>query len=106
MELPPATARRDFQIPTDVVGGWCGNAQFWLTANTDNNQKTARVYGIYAVAWRGSTPPAVQQLQRNDTGAAFTQWWPWTGALPPGTTSIIVNYLAPQGMVARVEYQH
>lgn len=72
MDLPPATARRDFQIPTDVVGGWCGNAQFWLTANTDNNQKTARVYGIDAVAWRGSTPPVVQQLQRNDTGAAFT----------------------------------
>lgn len=106
MELPATTARRDFQVPTDVIGGWCGNAQFMLTANTDGNADTARVFGIYAVAWRGSTPPLVTELQKNDGGQVFRQWWPWKGALPNGTTSVVVNYLAPQGMVARVEYEH
>lgn len=106
MDLPATTTRRDFQVPTDVVGGWCGDAQFWLTANTDGNQKTARVFGIYAVIWRGGTPPDVRELQKSDAGQAFAQWWPWTGPLPAGTTSVVVNYLAPQGMVARVEYEH
>jgi hypothetical protein len=106
MELPITTTRRDYQVPTDVVGGWCGDAQFMLTANTDGNTKSARVFGIYAVIWRGGTPPDVRELQRNDAGAAFSQWWPWKGPLPDGTTSVIVSYLAPQGMVARVEYEH
>lgn len=106
VELPVATTRRDYQVPTDVVGGWCGGAEFMLTANTDGNAKSAKVFGIYAVIWRGGTPPDVRELQKNDAGAAFAQWWPWKGALPKGTTSIIVSYIAPQGMVARVEYEH
>lgn len=105
-ELPIATARRDYQCPTDPVGGWCGAANFLLTANTDGNAKSAKVFGIFAVIWRGGTPPQVIELQRDNAGAGFTQWWPWKGALPAGTTSVIVSYLAPQGMVARVEYEH
>lgn len=105
MELPPTTARRDHQIPTDVVGGWCGKANLLLYANTDGNKRTAKVYGIYAVAHRGNIPPLVTELLRDDEGHVFNQWWPWKGKLPDGTTSVIVNYVAPSGMVARVEYE-
>jgi hypothetical protein len=105
-ELPVTSTRQDYQVPTDVVGGWCGAANFLLTANTDGNTKSAKVFGIFAVIWRGSTPPGVIELQGNNSGAVFTQWWSWKGALPAGTTSVIVSYLAPHGMVARVEYEH
>jgi len=105
MELPPTTVRRDHQIPTDVVGGWCGRAELLITANTDGNRQTAKLYGAYAVAHRGNIPPLVTELLRNDEGHPMTQWWPWKGSLPDGTTSVIVNYVAPEGMVARVEYE-
>lgn len=105
MELPPTDTRIDKQIPTDVVGGWCGAANLLLTANTDGNKGSALVYGIYAVADRGSIPPDVRTVLSEDAGHVFTQWWPGKYPLPNGTTSVIVNYTAPAGMVARIEYE-
>lgn len=103
MELPPTASRIDKQVPTDVVNGWCGAANLWLTANTDG----ATVYGVYQVVNRGSdTPPQVTPLLTSPNGKSFTQWWPAMYALEPGTTSVIINYTAPQGMQAHVEYQH
>lgn len=105
VELPPTPARIDKQVPTDVVGGWCGAANLLLTANTDGNKGSARVYGIYAVADRGSVPPDVRTVLAESAGQVFTQWWPAKYPLPNGTTSVIVNYAAPAGMVARIEYE-
>lgn len=101
MELPPTATRLDKQVPTDVVGGWCGAANLLLTANTGG----AKVYGIYAVADRGATPPLVTELLNNPGGQDFTQWWPLKKALAAGTTSVVVNYVATAGMVARIEYE-
>lgn len=106
MELPKTTTAVDYQVPTDVVGGWCGKANLILTANTDGNKGTAKVYGMYAAASVAGKPPKVTELARWPEGHTFTQWWPWVAPLPNGTTSVIVNYAAPQGMVARVEYEH
>jgi hypothetical protein len=105
MELPPTDTRIDKQIPTDIVGGWCGAANLLLIANTDDNKNSARVYGIYAVADRGSTPPDINTLLSENNGHVFTQWWPGKYSLPAGTTSVIINYAAPTGMVARIEYE-
>jgi hypothetical protein len=102
MELPATITRVDKQVATDVVGGWCGAANLILTANTGG----ATVYGIYAVADRGATPPLVTELLRNDGGQKFAQWWPLRKPLANGTTSVIINYIAPDGMVARIEYEH
>lgn len=102
MLLPPATTRIDMQIPTDVVGGWCGNANLLLTANTGG----ATVYGIFSVADRGATPPLVTPLLTNNAGQQFVQWWPLKLTLAAGTTSVVVNYTAPAGMVAHIEYQN
>lgn len=63
------------------------------------------MYGIYAVADRGSTPPDVRTVLSESAGRVFVQWWPAKYPLPNGTTSVIVNYAAPAGMVARVEYE-
>lgn len=101
MELPPTSTRIDRQVPTDVVGGWCGAANLWLTANTGG----ATVYGVYQVVNRGSSPPQVTPLLTSPNGATFTQWWPAMYSLGAGTTSVVVNYIAPQGMQAHVEYQ-
>lgn len=102
MELPATPARIDMQIPTDVVGGWCGAANLLLTANTGG----AKVYGVFAVADRGSTAPLVTELLNNPGGQDFAQWWPLKKTLAAGTTSVIVNYTAATGMVARIEYEH
>lgn len=103
MELPATKTRLDKQLPTDDVGGWCGAANLLLTANTGG----ATVYGVYAVVHRGdATPPDVRPLLKDDKGRDFMQWWSMKAALPAGTTSVVVNYTADQGMVARIEYEH
>jgi hypothetical protein len=102
MLLPAAPTRIDMQIPTDVVGGWCGNANLLLTANTGG----ATVYAVMGVTDRGSTPPLVTTLLTNNAGQQFVQWWPMKVPLAAGTTSVVVNYTAPAGMVAHVEYQN
>ncbi|MGH3795905.1 MAG: GH25 family lysozyme [Pseudonocardiaceae bacterium] len=102
MVLPATTDRIDMQVPTDVVGGWCGNANLLLTANTGG----ATVYGVYAVADRGATAPLVTPILKNDAGQNFAQWWPLRVPLAAGTTSVVVNYTAPSGMVAHIEYEH
>lgn len=101
MELPPTSSRIDKQVPTDVVDGWCGSANLWLTANTGG----ATVYGVYQIVNRGSSPPQVTPLASSPNGLSFTQWWPAMYPLATGTTSVVVNYLAPQGMQAHIEYQ-
>lgn len=101
MELPATDTRIDKQVPTDVVGGWCGAANLLLTANTGG----ATVYGVYAVSDRGPTQPLVTPLLKADAGQDFAGWWPMKAALPAGTTSVVVNYTAPAGMVARIEYE-
>lgn len=102
MLFPPSTTRIDMQIPTDVVGGWCGAANLLLNANTGG----ALVYSVMAVVDRGSTPPLVTTLLGNPNGQNFVQWWPLKKPLPAGTTSVVVNYTAPAGMVAHVEYEN
>lgn len=101
MQLPPTLVRIDQQIPTDVIGGWCGNANLLLTANTGGSV----VHGVFAIADRGATPPLLTEILKSDAGQPFQQWWPLKHPLPPGTTSVVVNYTAPAGMVARVEYE-
>jgi N-acetylmuramoyl-L-alanine amidase-like protein len=102
MELPPTTTRIDKQLPTDVVGGWCGQANLLLTANTGG----ARVYGVYAVVDRGPVAPDVRPLLKDDAGRQFEQWRPFKAKLPDGTTSVVINYTATQGMLAHAEYEH
>jgi hypothetical protein len=102
VQLPATTTRLDMQVPTDVIGGWCGAANLLLTANTGG----ATVYGVYAVSDRGATPPLVVPLANNDRGQPYNQWWPLKLALAAGVTSVIVNYTAPAGMVAHIEYQN
>ena len=87
------------------MGGWCGATNLLLIANTDGNKGSARVYGIYAVANRGSIPPDVRTVLSDSAGQVFNQWWPGKYPLPHGTTSVVVNYAAPTGMVARIEYE-
>lgn len=102
MLLPATTTRIDAQIPTDVVGGWCGKANLLLTANAGG----ATVYGIFSVADRGATAPLVTPILTNNAGQPFVQWWPLKVALAAGTTSVVVNYTAPAGMAAHVEYKN
>lgn len=100
MELPPTYTRKDFQIPAGVEG------KLLLIANTDGNKGSTRVWGIYAVVDKGPiTPPAVSTMfeaKDRDNGHSFPQWWPFNQYLPSGTTSVIVNYLSPVGMVGRI----
>lgn len=102
MLLPATTTRIDVQVPTDVVGGWCGSANLLLTANTGG----ATVYGVYGVSDRGATAPLVTKMLDNSTGQTFAQWWPMKTPLANGTTSVVVNYTSPMGMVAHIEYQN
>lgn len=106
MQLPPTDRRIDGPlIPTDVVGGWAGRAEFLLAGNSDGGDETARVHAVYAIINRGSdTPPRVEPVYEG--GGTFPQWWPGKWPLPDGTTGVLVNYTAPSGMAARVEYQH
>lgn len=96
MHLPATTTRIDQQVGIDLISG----SHFRLTADTGG----ATVYGIYQVVDRGSTQPAVTPLLENNTGTPFTQWWLARYPLTDGTTSVIVNYTAPQGMDARQEF--
>lgn len=96
MHLPATTTRIDQQVGIDLVSG----SHFRLTADTGG----ATVYGIYQVVDRGSTQPAVTPLLENTNGIPFTQWWLARYPLTDGTTSVIVNYTAPQGMDARQEF--
>ncbi|MGH3989313.1 MAG: peptidoglycan recognition protein family protein [Pseudonocardiaceae bacterium] len=102
MELSPTNTRKDELLDTDVVGGWCGQTNLLLTAKTGG----ATVYGVYAVVDRGDKPPDVREILKDDNGRDFPQWWPMKKPLPNGTTGVIINYTAEQGMRARAEYQH
>jgi hypothetical protein len=99
VQLPPVENRVDFQILIDPDN----EHRLMLTSNTDLSKNTSKVFGIYAIQnVDAKTAPKLSKVLEKADGAIFPQWWPMIAALPPGTTSVIVNYVSPvAGMVAR-----